>query len=513
MEERQGKRIARNTVMLYVRMLITMVIGLYTSRVILNTLGVEDFGVYGVVGSIVAMLNFLNTSMSGATSRFVAYEMGCGNSERLHQTFITALFVHFIIAVVILLLAETVGMWFLLHKLVIPAGRMAAAMIVFQLSIVVAMLAILQAPFNALIFAHESMDVYAYIEILKSVLSLVIVYLLLIGNCDKLILYAGLHMSVMVLIFMLYITYCLRHFHEAHIDGSVNRAMMKPLLSFSGWDLYGNGCVAARQQGVNFLINMFFGVVFNAASSVASTVNGALSGLTMTVVQAFRPQIIKNYAAGDVSEMSRLMRTAAKYILILFGCMVVPCAIEMPAILRLWLGIVPPATIDFCRLLLCASMFGLVNSVVVIGIHATGHIKKLSFVGGTFYLLSLPIVYVIYRYGGAGVQWAYAVHVIVMMMILVVDLLILKYQVKGFSLNAFVGVATKSLLVVLLMAIIVYGIHSLMPISLLRVASIFAINILMLLSVSYVVLLSQQEREMIAQRLAWVKAPTKIKEE
>ena len=276
-EQSSNRRIAKNTLALYVRMFLTMVVGLYTSRVVLATLGVEDYGVYGVVGGITSMLGFLNASMSGATSRFLTFELGRGDKKRLENTFSSAMIVHMGIAAVVLVLAETVGLWFLCHKLVIPPERMTAAHWVYQLSILSSMLAITQVPYNATIIAHENMNVYAYVEILNSVLKLLIVYLLTIGDFDKLILYAVLMLAVSVTVMMTYRIYCVRHYSESHFHWVWDKTHLKPLLSFFGWNIYGNFGSIASSQGINFVINAFLGVAVNAAVSIATTVSGIVN--------------------------------------------------------------------------------------------------------------------------------------------------------------------------------------------------------------------------------------------
>ena len=253
-----NRRIAKNALMLYIRMFISMIVSLYTSRVVLNVLGVEDYGTYGIVGGVVGMLGFLNASMSGATSRFLTFELGRGNMKRLSDTFASALIAHIGIAIIVFVIAETIGLWFLLNKLVIPEGRMTAAHWVYQMSIVSAMIGITQVPYNATIMAHEKMDVY----------------LLTIGNFDKLILYGALVLMVSITIRMIYRIYCIRHFEESHFHWVWDKSIMKPLLGFSGWDLYGNMAFTIRMHGANFIINTFYGVALNAACSVAATVQG-----------------------------------------------------------------------------------------------------------------------------------------------------------------------------------------------------------------------------------------------
>lgn len=429
-----NKRIAKNTIMLYIRMFISMVVGLYTSRVVLATLGVEDYGIYGVVGGVVAMMGFLNASMSGATSRFLTFELGRGDKDRLAKTFSSALIVHIAIAIIVFILAETVGLWFLCNKLNIPEGRMEAAHWVYQFSILATMLSITQVPYNAAIIAHEKMDVYAYVEILNVSLKLLIVYLLCIGNFDKLILYASLMLAVSILIMMVYRIYAIRQFPEAHFHWIWDKTYLRPLLSFSGWDLYGNACVIARQQGTNFLINIFYGVVYNAASGIATTVQGTISGLAFNIILAFRPQIIKQYAKGNVEDMSKLVGNAVCFTTILFGCMSIPLILETHYIMKAWLGVIPEKSEIFCQILLIASFLGLLNNIWNTCIHATGKIKEISIFSGTFFLISLPIIYVVFQFK-APVESAYLVFILSIVFVNVSNLLIIKKEIPKLKLN------------------------------------------------------------------------------
>ena len=429
-----NKRIAKNTLMLYIRMFISMLVGLYTSRVVLATLGVEDYGIYGVVGGVVGMMGFLNASMSGATSRFLTFELGRGDKDRLAKTFSSALIVHIAIAIIVFILAETVGLWFLCNKLNIPEGRMEAAHWVYQFSILATMLSITQVPYNATIIAHEKMDVYAYMEILNVTLKLLIVYLLCIGNFDKLILYASLMLAVSILIMMVYRIYAIRHFPEAHFHWIWDKTYLRPLLSFSGWDLYGNACVIARQQGTNFLINIFYGVVFNAASGIATTVQGTISGLAFNIILAFRPQIIKQYAKGNVEDMSKLVGNAVCFTTILFGCMSIPLILETHYIMKAWLGVIPEKSEIFCQILLIASFLGLLNNIWNTCIHATGKIKEISIFSGTFFLISLPIIYVVFQFK-APVESAYLVFILSIVFVNVSNLLIIKKKIPKLKLN------------------------------------------------------------------------------
>lgn len=475
-EQSSNRRIAKNTLALYVRMFLTMVVGLYTSRVVLATLGVEDYGVYGVVGGITSMLGFLNASMSGATSRFLTFELGRGDKKRLENTFSSAMIVHMGIAAVVLVLAETVGLWFLCHKLVIPPERMTAAHWVYQLSILSSMLAITQVPYNATIIAHENMNVYAYVEILNSVLKLLIVYLLTIGDFDKLILYAVLMLAVSVTVMMTYRIYCVRHYSEAHFHWVWDKTHLKPLLSFSGWDLYGNMSVMVRQQGINFLINMFWGVVFNAASSIATTVNGMVTGFAYNLIQAFRPAIIKEYAAGNIKEMEIMIGNAAKYTVLLFGCMLTPLIFELPFVMELWLGNVPEKAVDFCRLLLIASLFNLINNVIGIGIHATGNIKRISLVTGSLIFACVPFVYLLFEFN-FNIDWAYIILINNTIMVLITNTIILKIQISEINISKIYKDVLQSILIVSLATIVVWFINMNLPQSFIRMIIEIIINL------------------------------------
>lgn len=401
-----NRRIAKNAIYLYLRMLITIVVGLYTSRVVLSTLGIDDYGIYGVVGSVIAMAGFLNSSMAGATSRFITVELGRGNKERLKHTFGSALTIHIGIALIIIILGETIGLWFLNNKLDIPINRISAAHWIYQFSILSAAIGVNQVPYNACIIAHERMGVYAYVEIINSVLRLLIVYLLTIGDFDKLILYGALSATVSIIILLIYQFYCLRQFPECRTTPTLNKELLKPMLSFSGWDMYGNLCVTARSQGLNFILNIFFGVALNAANSIATTINGAIGGLCTNITQAFRPQIIKNYANGDIQQSQTLINNSSTYTLLLLGCIGIPAILETDYLLKLWLGNPPAYAGIFCKILIAQSFFGLANNSLTAIIHATGKIKGISLISGTLYLLCLPAIYLGFKYH-LQVQWAY----------------------------------------------------------------------------------------------------------
>lgn len=396
-----NRRIAKNTLVLYIRMFFVVVVGLYTSRVVLEALGVEDYGIYGVVGGIVGMLGFLNSSMSVSTSRFITFELGKGDKERLAKTFASAMVIHYIIAGIVVLVAETVGLWYLCAKMVIPAERMFAAHCVYQLSIISAFLTITQVPYNAAIIAHEKMNVYAYVEIINVALKLAIVFLLSIGNFDKLIFYAALMFAVSVIIRIIYRVYAIRRFNECKFRWLWDKSYIRPLLSFSLWALYPNFCFTSRQQGINLILNLFGGAVVNAASALATTVYGIIEQFSTNVLTASRPPIIKLFAQKQYDETIKLTRQTAAIASLLFGIVAIPVIFECDYLLSLWLVEVPPYTSSFCILLLISAFFSLNNNCLFSIIQASGNIKMYSFTAGTTSLMVLPILYVVLNRGGS----------------------------------------------------------------------------------------------------------------
>ena len=492
-----NSRVAKNAVMLSVRMLLIMIVGLYTSRVVLNTLGIEDYGIYGVVGGIVAMVSFLNASMSNATSRFLIFNLGKGDRKALDKTFASALFTHIAIAIICLVLIEIIGLWFLYHKLVIPEGRMDAAFWTFQASVICMVIVFIQTPFNASIIAHERMGIYAYIEILNSVLKLAVVYILLVVNTDKLILYSFLVVAVHIFIFLVYYIYDRVHFEECRLRLSTDKEYIKPMLSFSGWNIFRNLSVSARQWGNNFLINIFFGVLLNAASSLATTIYGMIMGLANNVTSAFSPKIVKLYAQDKTEEMSQSIRTSTQYSVLIMGCMTVPAILEMSYLIRLWLGRsdIDYAT-EFCSIQLLVGFMTLVTNVIVSGVMATGRVKGFSLVYGGLYLLSIPISYIVLKCG-VGPLSTYLVTLAMGIVIMVATAIILKKLVAEFSAGKVLSSFLLNLLVVAICGIPSVLIHLSMPESFLRVVLVVLANVITLGLATYFLLLDKNARETV----------------
>lgn len=498
------KVIAKNTIMLYVRMLFSMLVSLYTSRVILNTLGVEDYGIYNVVGGLVAMFGFLNASMSGATSRFLTFELGRGDESRIKKTFASALIIHIGIAVIVFIVAETIGLWFLMNKLVIPESRMWAAHVVYQLSVLSAMVGITQVPYNADIIAHEKMDVYAYVEMFNVVLRLVIVFMLLIFNFDKLILYSVLIFLVSLVIAMIYRWYCISHYEESHFSFEWNKGILRKMLAFCSWDLYGNASSTLRQHGVNMILNMFIGPVVNAASGIATTVGGVTMSFIGNVVTAFRPSIIKRYSVEDYGEMFRLMNMAVRICVALVLMLVIPFVFEMDFILYAWLGMVPDYAVNFCRILLITNCFSVVTSILNIGIHATGRIFLISFISGTLIWMAVPVIYVLLR-NGFHPDWAYICNGIVSMTVVVVNSLILKRLVRNFPIVGFwTDGVLRSLSAGMLVLLSVYAIHQNMDYGWGRLLVAMALSVIETGTVGFFFLIDSETRRSILDKMRFL---------
>lgn len=394
-----NKRIARNTMLLYVRMLFMMAVSLFTSRVVLNTLGVEDYGIYNVVGGVVAMFGFINGSMSSATQRYITFALGKGDMRNLQKVFSTALQIHVLIAAVIVVLGETVGLWFLYSQMQIPAERMDAAFWVLQCSIASTVVMIVSVPYNADIIAHEKMSAFAYISILEVVLKLAVVYVLLIFSYDKLILYAFLILAVQLLIRFCYSRYCNRHFDESKYHHVWDKPLFKEMTGFASWSMFGNLSGVLYGQGLNMLLNVFFGPVVNAARAVAVQVQNAIQQFVSNFQMALNPQITKTYAKGEMEEMHKLMFRSARFSFYLLFLLSLPFLFETEFILTIWLKTVPDNTVVFLRIMICTSLIYALANPLLVANQATGKVRKYQAVCGSILLLILPISYVCLRLG------------------------------------------------------------------------------------------------------------------
>lgn len=380
-------------------MFLTMLISLYTSRVILQVLGVEDYGIYNVVGGVIAMMGVMNSAMAVATQRYLTFELGRNNIERLNLVFNVSIIIYLLLSGIVLLLAETAGLWFLNTQLVIPEERIVAANWVYQFSIISCIIGLLLAPYNASIIAHEEMSAYAYVSIADSVLKLAIVYLLLISQFDKLISYGFLHLIVVTLIAGCYYIFCRTKFKECKFSFLFDKSLFKELLSYSGWNIFGSAASLVKGQGINILLNMFFNPAVNAARGIAYQVNSVVSLFFTNFYTAVRPQIIKYYSQNDFNNMLLLVFRSTKLICFLIVLISFPIIIEAPFILRLWLGVLPDYVVPFVRIIIIITMIDSMSHPLMTTAHATGRIKIYQFVVGMMNILILPFAYVALRFG------------------------------------------------------------------------------------------------------------------
>lgn len=400
MSNTNNKRVAKNTLFLYFRMILIMLVTLYTSRVILAQLGISDYGVYNVVGGVVTMFAFLNNCMTTSTQRFMTFELGRGDIKRLKDVFAASLNIHASIAVVIVLLAETVGLWLVNNKLVIPENRMTAANCVYQFAILSFCINIIQVPYNAVLIAHEKMNVYAYISIIEVCLKLGIVYLLVVCPFDKLIVYAILLFCVQNIIRCIYQLYCRRHYEESRFRLFWEKDLYRQMTGFAGWNLFGSIAWLLRDQGVNIILNLFFGPVINAARGVAMQVSSAVMGFISNFQVALNPQITKNYANGNLQEMEKLTYLGIKFSFIILFLLAFPLALNIDYVLHLWLEEVPEYTGLFVTLILIDALSGnLFGIPLMTSLSATGKIRNYQVTVSLVILFIVPVGYVALKMG------------------------------------------------------------------------------------------------------------------
>lgn len=387
-----------------------MAVTLYTSRVILEALGVEDYGIYDVVGGIVTTMAFLNGALGASTSRFLTYELGKGDVIQLKKTFSASLSLHIFVAILVFVLGETIGLWFFYEKMVIPEERMNAALWVYQFSIITTMVAFTQVPYNASIIAHENMAIYAYVGLYEAFSKLAIVYLIFVSPIDKLVFYALLLMLNSCAINFFYRIYTIRYYEECHYHFCFDKRLYKTLLSYSGWDLFGQTALICQGQGINIVLNLFFGPVVNAARALAVQIQMGSMMLVNNFLMAVRPQVVKSYAEKKVERMFMLTFTSAKFAYILMLAVVLPLYFEMDFVLRIWLGDnVPEQTRTFSRIVLITYLMETFHLASLMSYHAIGKIKIGNIVGGTIMILALPSSYIALRMGAP----AYSVFIII----------------------------------------------------------------------------------------------------
>lgn len=404
-----NKRIARNTLFLYFRTFIILIVNLYTSRVVLQSLGIEDFGIYNVVGGVVALLAFMNAALSNGSSRFITYEMGKECNGDVKTIFQSTLFAHIVLALIIALVSETAGLWFVYNKLIIDASRMTAAVVTYHLSILTSLMTITQVPFTAMIIANERMDYFAYCSILDAVLKLLIVFALPLFVVDKLVLYATLLCFVQFIITTLYVIYCKKQFVEVTIRNfNANWRKIKEIVYFSSWSLLGNAAHALNGQGVTIITNMFFSPAVVTARALSIQVNSAVMSMVQNIGLAANPQIVKLFSSGEYEKSRSLLLNTARYSFMLMLLLSVPLISVCREILTLWLVDVPEYTIIFVQLILIQSLFFTIDSTLYTALYACGKVKQNALISPTLYFIQFIVIYFLFRAGFSPVSLSIA---------------------------------------------------------------------------------------------------------
>ncbi len=394
-----NKLLVKNTLMLYIRMFFMMAVSLYTSRIILDVLGVSDYGIYNVVGGLVSSLSLLTSSLSGAISRFITFELGKSDNSRLKSIVTTSFQIQILISLGVILIAETLGIWFLNDKMNINHGRMYAANWVFQASIVIFVIRLLIVPLNALIISHEKMEAFAYFSIIEVLLQLGIVFLLKYVAYDSLIIYSILMATTVLMVFFMYLYYCKRHFPECVYTFKFNREITKEMAGYAGWKFFGSTAAVLRNQGVDVIVNMFFGVMLNAARGVANQLSSAASRLVDSFTTALRPQVIKSYAEGDFNRTKFLLSQGTRFSIYLVLCYTIPMILEMETILSLWLKVVPDWTTLFCQLQLFTALVASFSQILTMVATADKNIRNYEIIVGIISICAFPIAYIMFVLG------------------------------------------------------------------------------------------------------------------
>lgn len=492
-----NRLIAKNATVLYIRMFFTMAISFYTSRIVLQALGVSDYGIYNVVGGTIVLIDVLVAALGSATSRFLTFALGKNDLNNLKKTFSTAAWVHLGLALAFVIVAETVGLWFVNTQLVIPEGRMIAANWVYQAAVVNFAMGITQTPYSASITSHERMSVFAYIAVINALCKLGIATIVLYYSGDHLILYSILLMSLAISFRIYYRFYCVKQFEECHITKQFDKFLLKEMVAFSSWSMLGSITLTIKNQGVNILLNRFFGTLLNAASGVALQVQGLLYAFTGNITTAFNPQIIKSYASKRYERVNELIGLGTKFTALVTILTTIPFIFNMDFLMSVWLKEVPQGAVVICKILLFANFFNSFNTFVNTAITASGKIKTLNIFLSTFYVVVILGTWGILKITHSYI-WAYVWGLVSCPLSTIVYLILLKRIMPSFSTRAFVK---KTYLPLLGTALVSLGLAALLAKSLVNpLVSFLCIAIICTLSViilSYYFVFDQYVRNQI----------------
>lgn len=495
-----NSRIARNTLYLYLRMFVLLILGLYTSRAIFNALGESDYGTNNVVTGFITLFTFLHATMTGATTRYITFYLGKGDNERLRDVFSMATKIHAYIALVIVLLAETVGLWYVCTKMVIPEGRMMAAMVLYQLSIATTFLLIISYPYDAAIIAAEKMGAFAYISLFDAGMRLVMAIVLPFVSCDKLI-FMGIWLFLLQVVDrIIYVTYCRYKLPFARYRRTTDPKLFREMFAFAGWNTIGTATIPLYAQGINLVLNYFCGVTVNAARAIAVQVETYVSMFVRNVQTAINPQITKNYASGDYKRMYTLAYASSKYSFFILWIIALPLMIEAPYVLELWLGRYPDHTVSFLRIILIVSMFDATTTSIITMALAQGDIRNYQIVTGGTLLLGFPLTIVALKLTGIpeAVFWAQlAVFLIAIGVRLVMLRRMMPINIKDYLLSVY----GRILPIAVLSPILPILVHNTISTPLLRFVLTCAMSIIAVIPLIYSLGMTYRERKYTVDKM------------
>ena len=502
--EKNDKRIVKNTLYLYIRMLVMMALSFFSTRIVLNILGVSDFGVNNVVGGFVSMFTLLNSILQTGTRRFLALNLAKENAFLLKRTFSTAFAIHCAIALLVVVLLETFGVWFLNTYLNIDPDRMRAANYVFQFSVVSLFLNITQTPFIAAVTAHEKFNIYAYLSIYDVLAKLSVLYILYVSPGDKLIAYAALIMGVNALTIMLYRFYCIRQFAECKFSLTVDKVLFRQMCSFSGWSTLGHLSAVLNQQGTTVLLNIFFNTAVNAARGLAGTVLSVIEQFVMGFITASVPQLTKYYGAGEQEKFKRLIFNVSQYTLFLMSIIAIPVLLEIDFVLQLWLGIVPDYTAVFIKITIITYLIKYSNIMIDQGLTAIGKVKELSLITAPIYLLNVPLVYLALKIGFE--PWSvYIVSMISVLAGFIVNLILLAKYADFPAGEYFVKIFMRNLVLVAISSILPLYLHFIMPSGAIRFCVVCSVSILVTVIVVFYGGLNREVQEAVKHKVPQIR--------
>lgn len=496
-----NKRIAKNTLLLYFRMLLIMAVSLYTSRVVLDALGVEDYGTYNVVGGVVAMFGFITGPMSGATQRYITFSLGEGNIKELNKVFCSCINIYMIASLLLIITCEVLGVWFLYNKMQIPLESLDTAFWVLQCSLLTTIIMLMTVPYNADIIAHEKMSAFAYFSILEVILKLSIVFIIQLVETNRLILYAILIAGIQISICLCYIIYCRKHFEETKYKWYWNTQLVKEIASFAGWSLYGNLASVGFTQGLNILLNMFFGTVVNAARGIAVQVQSTVCSFSSNIQTAINPQITKSFASGNIEYMHILINKSSRLSFFMIYTLSLPILLETPYILSIWLVNVPEYTVTFIRLILFSTWIATLANPLIVSMLATGKIKRYQQIVGTILLTIVPISYLFLK-NGFPPYVVYLVTIFIELIAHTARIIMLKKMINLSISNYIKDIITKIILVIVLSTPIPLLTSIYLQQSFINFIVVSGLSIMFTMTAIYKVGLMKGEKEYIKQKIA-----------